>query len=116
MNFTAATEYLKQGKKIKRAVWDDGSYVFASFCSGTVYTSSNNTYELRLYDMLATDWELHTETFDFQTALEKMKEGKQVKRPGRVTFYLNEERNEISHQSSFTFRDTQATDWYEIYD
>jgi len=63
MRFEQALQAMRDGKKIKRDVWSDGSYAFASDESGEmdarlVIRKHDCPFALSTTDIFAEDWEV----------------------------------------------------------
>jgi len=56
MNFMEAVEQMKQGKKVRRAIWKPEGYI--TIVANKFNTMNGNTKELGFSDCMATDWEV----------------------------------------------------------
>ncbi len=91
MDFSKALEALKAGKKVKRSVMKDGTYLIIQNIEHREehiiwFFDPNNKPLVPFYfcddDILADDWEIVKDTLDFNTAFEALNNGNKIWQPG----------------------------------
>jgi len=125
MNFIEAMQAMKMHKKVRRPVWSGKiMYYFATSCTRDsaeyiAYHPSEGRVSNQIFpctqDLLAVDWEIYGEPdpdggMYFQDALQKLREGKPIKRRSKEDIYHPAIHDTIDDRM-FSVQDMEATDW-----
>jgi hypothetical protein len=133
MNFIEALKKCYDGSLIRKATWDEGSYLKYENDTINLHTlGTDRTYIYVAYmpDLLKTDWEIYEErqskTYNFQEALEALNEGKLIRKLSDLSKendrgFLYKEEDYIRapddyedvpcDEKIFSYNDLYATDW-----
>lgn len=75
MKFSETFQYLDEGKKLRRAVWDDEYYVYINPTNEILIDSDGDAFEIDRDDMFGNDWEICPKTLSFIEMIEEIKRG-----------------------------------------
>lgn len=108
--------YLIEGKKCRKSNYAYNDYISLNNKGILVY-SDGFIAPISKNDLISDNWELYQETFDFQKAVELLKDGKTVKRSGRYNeLRISEGKlvNQVGHEIFIPLGSIQAKDWIEV--
>lgn len=82
MKFEEVMKHFREGKKIKRYTWIDSKYFLSkdNFDHECNKHNSTDSILINLEGLLASDWQVYKETFDFMTAIRYVDAGKKIRR------------------------------------
>lgn len=83
MNFIEACKLMERGKQVHRTGWDNPEcFIGCPRINKEICYAADDVpvVDFNLNDYLAEDWEEYTEQYDFQWAVEQLKEGREVRR------------------------------------
>lgn len=117
MNFLEALKKCYDGFLIRKATWDEGSYLkYENDTINLHILGTDRTYIYVAYmpDLLKTDWEIYEErkskTYNFQEAVKAFSDGKIIKRCNKSQTWQILRCFEMD-ETLFTYGDVLATDW-----
>lgn len=123
MRFSEALELLAAGKKItkKKKLDNSSNWHLYLHPKGYIATPSGTKYPFTHAEYFEDCWELHIETFDFQTAIKHMEAGRTVYNSSTpcIEYFIQDTNTyykvftvETPNIKTFRYKDIKSTDWF----